>query len=147
MGDEVLLRTKELLDAAEIGKLKDRWLGPFRVTACPRPNTYTLALPRRMRCSPTVNVDRLKPYVSRTGTPAAPGPVTDHGQEGEFEVELLLNKRVVRGRTEYLVRWRGYDAVEDLWEPLEHLANCPERVAEFEALAPRRRSTRLAARQ
>ena len=30
VGDEVLLRTKELLDAAEIGKLRPRWEGPFR---------------------------------------------------------------------------------------------------------------------
>lgn len=29
VGDQVLLRTKELLDAAEIGKLRPRWEGPF----------------------------------------------------------------------------------------------------------------------
>ncbi len=29
--------------------------GPFAVTACPSPNAYKLALPRRMQCSPTVN--------------------------------------------------------------------------------------------
>ena len=59
VGDRVLLRTKELLDAADIGKLRPRWDGPFTVMACPSPNAYTLALPRKMRCSPTVNVDRL----------------------------------------------------------------------------------------
>ncbi len=62
VGDLVRLRTKELLDAADIGKLRPLWDGPFRVTACPSPNAYTLALPRKMRCSPTVNVDRLKPF-------------------------------------------------------------------------------------
>ena len=35
VGDRVLLRTKELLDAADIGKLRPRWHGPFTVTACP----------------------------------------------------------------------------------------------------------------
>ena len=55
--------------------------------ACPCPKapnaytlTYTLALPHRMRGSPTVTVD-------------GPGPVSDTGQEGEHEVELLLNRR------------------------------------------------------
>jgi hypothetical protein len=62
VGDRVLLRTKELLDSADIGKLRPRWDGPFTVTACPSPNAYTLALPRKMRCCPTVNVDRLKPF-------------------------------------------------------------------------------------
>ena len=39
--------TKELLDAADIGKLRLRW------AACPRPNAYTLGVPRMMRrCSP-----------------------------------------------------------------------------------------------
>ena len=62
VGDRVLLRTKELLDSAEIDKLRPRWDGPFTVTASPSPNAYTLALPRKMHCSPHVNVGRLKPY-------------------------------------------------------------------------------------
>jgi hypothetical protein len=75
VGDRVLLRTKELLDAADIGKLRPRWDGPFTVTACPSPNAYTLALPRKMRCSPTVNVDWLKPFFARADdlTPPRPG--------------------------------------------------------------------------
>ncbi len=61
VGDQVLLRTKELLDAAEVGKLRPRWEGPFRLAALAGPNAYTLSLPQRFKCSPTVNVDRLKP--------------------------------------------------------------------------------------
>ncbi len=41
VGDRVLLRTKELLDAADIGKLRPRWGGPFTVMTCPSPNAYT----------------------------------------------------------------------------------------------------------
>ena len=142
VGDLVLLRTKELLDAADIGKLRPRWDGPFPVTACPSPNAYTLALPRRMRCSPTVNVDRLKPFVERAGAVPAPGPVSDAGQEGEHEVELLLNRRLVRGVLRYLVRWRGHTSADDEWLRVEELAHCPEKVAEYDATAPRRRAAR-----
>ena len=35
VGDRVLLWIKELLDAADIGKLRPRWDGPFTVMACP----------------------------------------------------------------------------------------------------------------
>ena len=71
-----------MLDAADIGKLRQRWDCPFTVTACPSPNAYTLALLHKMRCSLTVtgNVDRrLKPFFERAGTPPSPGLVSDAG--------------------------------------------------------------------
>ncbi len=131
VGDRVLLRTKELLDAADMGKLRRRWDGPFTVTACPSPNAYTLALPRRMRCSPTVNVDRLKPFFERLGMAPAPGPVFDAGQEGEHEVELLLDRRLVRCVTRYLVLWQGHTSADDEWLRAEELTHCQEKVAEY----------------
>ncbi len=140
VGDLVLLRTKELLDAADIGKSRPWWDGPFTVTACPSPNAYTLSLPRRMRCSPAVNVDRLKPFYERLGTASAPGPVLDAGQEGEHEAKLLLNRRLVRGVTRYLVLWRGHTSADDQWLRAEELTHCQEKVAEYNATAPRRRA-------
>ncbi len=86
--------TKELLDAEDIGKLRPQWDSLFTVTTCQSLNAYTLALPRWMLCSPTVNVDSLKPFFERLGTSLAPGLVFDAGQEGEHEVELLLNRRL-----------------------------------------------------
>ena len=146
VGDRVLLRTnlKERIDAADIGKLRPRWDGPFTVTACPSPNAYTLSLPSKMRCSPTVNVDRLKPFFARTGAPPPPGPGSDAGQEGEHEVELLLNCKTVRGVTRYLVRWRGHTSADNSWLRVDELAqaHCAEKVAECDAAAPRCRAAR-----
>jgi hypothetical protein len=95
-----------------------------------------------MQCSRTVNVDRLKPFHERVDAPPAPGPVSDQGQEGEHEVELLLNRTEKRGVTRYLVRWRGHTSADDEWLRAEELGHCQEKVAEYDAAAPRRRAAR-----
>ncbi len=65
----------------------------------------------------------------------------DPGQEGEHEVELLLNRKEIRGVLHYLVRWRGHTSADDEWLLAEELAHCPdrdsERVTEYDAAAPR----------
>jgi len=52
--------------------------------------------------------------------------------EEEFEVEKILNKRVVRGKEKFLVRWKGYTAEGDTWESRENLKNTKDLVKEFE---------------
>jgi len=52
--------------------------------------------------------------------------------EEEFEVEKILNKRVVRGKEKFLVRWKGYTAEGDTWESRENLKNAKDLVKEFE---------------
>ncbi len=47
---------------------------------------------------------------ARPDKPDPPGPVADPGQAGEYVVEQLLNRKSIRGRTYYLVRWQGHDA-------------------------------------
>jgi len=61
----------------------------------------------------------------------APQPVVIKGEE-EWEVERIMNKRKIRGREKYLVRWKGCTAEEDTWESKESLKNAMELVEEFE---------------
>ncbi len=98
-----------------------------------------------MRCSPTVNIVRLKPFFELTGAAPAPGPISDEGQEGEHEVEMLLNRRLVRGVMRYLVRRRGHTLADNEWLQAEELTHCQEKVAEYDTTAPRRRAGRWAA--
>ena len=75
VGDQALLRSADLRDPADVGKLRDRFTGPFPIVAVgPAPNTYTLGVgphggPRGSR---VVNVDRLKPYFPRAPSTTAP---------------------------------------------------------------------------
>jgi len=60
-----------------------------------------------------------------------PKPVIIEGEE-EFEVEKILNKRVIRGKKKFLVQWKGYTAEADTWESRENLGNAKKLVEEFE---------------
>ena len=62
-----------------------------------------------------------------------PKPVIIEGEE-EFEVEKIINKRMVRGEKKFLVRWKGYMAEKDTWESRENLENAKELVEEFERI-------------
>jgi len=47
-------------------------------------------------------------------------------------VERILNKRKVRGKDKYLVRWKGFMVESDTWEGKENLENAKEAIEEFE---------------
>jgi len=59
--------------------------------------------------------------------------MSDEGSDAEvYEVEKLLEKKVKKGKTEYLVKWKGYeDEAENTWEPVENL-DCEDKIQEFE---------------
>jgi len=54
-------------------------------------------------------------------------------EEEEYEVELIVDKRDMMGRVEYLVKWKGWEDINDrTWEPLENLDGSLNLVEDFE---------------
>jgi len=134
--DLVLLSTKDLkwqMKGRRLEKLIESFVGPSKVKGIVSSNTIELELPKSIKIYPVVNVSRVwlyKPQVEGQKK-IPPKLLIIEGQE-EFEVEKILNKRTIREKEKFLVRWKGYIVEEDTWENRENLENTKELVEEFE---------------
>jgi len=138
VGDLVLLSTKDLkwqMKGRRSEKLIEHFVDPYKVKGIISSNAIELELSKSIRIYPVVNISRVqlyKPQVEgQKKTP--PKPVIIEGEE-EFEIEKILNKRMIRGKEKFLVRWKGYTVEEDTWENRENLENAKELVKEFERI-------------
>ena len=132
----MLLNTRDLkwqMKGRRSEKLTERFVDPYKVKGIVSSNAIELELPDSIQIHPVVNVSRVQLYKSQVKgqKKIPPKPVIIKGEE-EFEVEKILNKRTVRGKKKFLVRWKGYIAGEDTWENRENLENTKELVEEFE---------------
>ena len=108
VGDLVLLSMKDLkwqMKGRRSEKLTEHFVGPYKVKGIVSSNAIELELPKSIRIHPVVNISRVqlyKPQVEeQKKTP--PKPVIIEGEE-KFEIEKIINKRIVRGKEKFLVR-------------------------------------------
>lgn len=52
--------------------------------------------------------------------------------EVDYEVELILKKRIRQGSVEYYLKWKNFPMEDCTWEPRDSLAGCDELIEEFE---------------
>jgi len=116
-------------------KLTEHFVGPYKVKGIISSNVIELELPKSIKIHPVVNISRVQLYKPQVEgqKKILPKLVIIEGEE-EFEIEKILNKRTVRGKEKFLVRWKGYMAEEDTWENRENLKNAKELVEEFEKI-------------
>jgi len=138
VGNLVLLSTKDLkwqMKGRRSEKLTEYFVGPYKVKGIISSNAIELELPKSIRIHPVVNVSRVRLYKLQVkGQKKTPPKLVIIKGEEEFKVEKIINKRTVRGKEKFLVRWKGYTVEEDTWENRENLENAKELVEEFEKI-------------
>jgi hypothetical protein len=98
-----------------------------------------------------VHVDRLKPFVEREEDAKkrkeeeekkkAEQPQEEPSPEPEFEVEeILQEEKDGKGKTRYLVKWKGFTARYNTWEPEENLTHTDEVMQRFKQRPEQKRS-------
>ena len=136
VGDRMLISIKdflaELIKRAMM-KLMEKFIGPYVVKKIVLKNAVELELPVSLRIHPVVNVRRIVKYREQVeGQKKIPPPPVEVAGEKEYEVEEILDRQERRGKTKYLVKWKGYMAEENMWEGLENLKNVMKKIEEFE---------------
>jgi len=135
VGDWVLLSTKDLkwkMIGRRSEKLMEWFVGPYKVKGIISSNAIELDLSSSVKIHPVVNISRVCLYKDQVkGQKKIPPKLVIIEGEEEFEVEKILNKRVIREREKFLVRWKGYTAETDIWENRENLGNAKKLVEEF----------------
>jgi hypothetical protein len=144
-GDWVLLASKNLRFKQGTPKLLPRWVGPFQVVRKVGAQAYELNLPKRWKIHDVFHVSVLERYRS-DGSVQPPPPAELLENEVEYEVERILSHRQTKGRGpnpyEYLVKWTGYSAEHNTWEPHANLKNAPEVLKSYWDSAEVRKSSK-----
>ena len=135
-GDMVWLSSKDIKVHQPSAKLGPCQLGPFKVLEKVGELDYKLELPHWLKIHPVLHVNRLSPWHDQgVQKPPPPKPVRVDGEE-EYVVGEILDSRLYRRQLQYKVRWKGYGADADSWEPADNLAHAKSLVNKFHRAKP-----------
>jgi hypothetical protein len=144
VGDKVWLMRKYIKTNRPSQKLDVKRLGPFKILEIVGESkvAFKLELPPQMRIHPVFHASLLEPYKANTlpGRMQPPPPPILVENELEYVVDEVLDSKIDRGKLRYYIDWEGYPSEDRTWEPVSHLKNAKEAVAQFHVRYPNRPS-------
>jgi hypothetical protein len=104
VGSQVFIKSLKIEN-----KLQPTYTGPFIVDSITKQGNYWLKTIKGKQLKTSYPISRLK----QTNIRQIPSNET-------YEVEKILDHRIINGRIMYFVKWKGYEEDENTWEPEEH---------------------------
>jgi transposase InsO family protein len=135
-GDRVYIDASDIRTTRPSSKLAHRYLGPYKVEAKVGRNTYRLQLPGAMKAlHPVFNIVKLlpapeDPIPGRNAELPPPPTLVDERGDEHYEVEKILDSRLIRNKLHFLVKWKGYGYEDNQWLAEADL-NTPDLLREF----------------
>ena len=115
---------EEMMRDRQMKKLIEKFVGPYKIKKITSENAVELELLVSMKIHLVVNISRIAMYQKQVERwKKIPSLSVEIDREKEYEVRKILNRRDVRGKSKYLVRWKEYTAEKNTWEGLENLEN------------------------
>lgn len=120
-------------------KLSQQRVGPFKILERVGSLAYRLQLPPVITINPVISIAHLEPlpagldpYHRERNTPKAPVVTDDQLEDDEYYAERLLDKRIVRGRVQFLVKWLHYGHEHNVWYSRDDLDDAQDKIDQFE---------------
>ena len=132
VGDKVWLETTNL-HMSRPKKLQMKRTSPFEVEEAISHTVFCLRIPSQWKIHPIFHTSLLTSYkeTSEHGPNFLRPPLDLIDGEEEYEVEAILRHWGKPSRCTFLIRWKGYSAAEDTWEPERNLGNTQPLIMEY----------------
>ena len=132
--DELVMLDTKNLNTPHLGhqdakrKIMPRWLGPFKIVALTSIDSYEIQLPLGVRLHPVFHTSLLKPFqkdsnsarIQRTKEVILPDGATG------YLIDKIIGYKTIKGIEYYKIRWQGYTAKDDTWEPWSNIQTVAE---------------------
>ena len=139
IGNKVLLSTHNINNPVDkqrpTKKLSPKFIGPYIIIEKIPSVTYKLNLPLSLKIHPVFHISLLKSYnvTDEFERILSSSAIITSDYEEEYEVESILDKRIIHKKPQYLVKWTGYPLYNTTWKSLENLNNAFDLVQAFES--------------
>src|SRR6266705_1542456 len=145
VGSSVFVKAKYFRSTRPSKKLSKKSLGPFEIIVQPGTHSCTLQLPETMRAiHPVFHVSQLEPSIPNMipNHVQPPPPPIEINSEPKFKITEILNSKIncwqCNCKLLYLVRWLGYEGMEDKtsWLLATELGHASDLVSDFHSRYP-----------